>query len=80
MRRFTITISAADTAQEGYLLQTASKILSDLQSMGTGCHLVWAAPPWQIAMEGMAEDPAFITRQVCDIMDEKRGTIAIKTA
>lgn len=79
MKRFELTIAAKDEAQEGYVLQTASKILSELQAMGTGCHLVCAAPR-QIAMEGTAKDMDFIEKQVCDMMDRRRGTIKIRTA
>ena len=80
MKRYEITIAAKDVAQEGYVLQAASKIISELQAMGTGCRLIAAEKPWQIAMVGMAEDPDFIERQVCDLIDGRRGTIKIRTA
>ena len=80
MKRFVITIAANSTAQEGYILQTASKMIHDLQAMGTGCRLIPAAAPWQIAMEGMAIDPDFIAEQVCDLIDGRRGRIEIRTA
>ena len=73
-------MAAHSAAQESYLLQTAAKILSELQAMGTHCRLIQSTAPWQITMEGFAEDLIYIRTQVCDLMDGRRGTIQIKEA
>ena len=80
MKRFEITIAAKQAAQEGYILQVASKIINELQAMGTGCRLIAANGPWQVAMTGVTEDPDYIERQICDLLDETKGTIKIRTA
>ncbi|MBP3634784.1 MAG: hypothetical protein J6J43_09455 [Oscillospiraceae bacterium] len=76
MKRCYITFSAKNAAQEGYLLHTAAKILNELQAMGTGCRLVPAVPPWQLAMEAWG-DGRYIKEQVLDLYDRRKGTVLI---
>ena len=79
MKRFEITFAAFGAADEGYLLCTAGKIISELQAMGTGCMLVPAPAPWQLAVRGVGE-PDYIRRQVLDVFDRKRGNVLITEA
>ena len=64
-------------SDEGALLLTANKILTDLQAMGTCC-LVPSVAPWQLTLECSGVAFPFLQEQVCDIFDSDKGKIDIK--
>ena len=76
MERFEIMLAAHSQADEGYLLHTAAKMLTELQAMGTKCCLTQAKKPWQLAMAGCG-DISYIRTHVCDLMDGKIGSVLI---
>lgn len=78
MKRFEILLRANTAKDESYLLQTAAKILADLQSIHAQGRLTQTLPPWQLAIEGQAEELPYIREQICDIFDGRRGSVLIK--
>lgn len=47
--------------------------------MGTACHLISSAAPWQITMEGVGNID-YIRCQALDIIDSRKGRTLIKEA
>lgn len=73
-----ILLAAHSAADEVYLLQSAAKILAELQVICPGWRLAQANMPWQLRLVGDRGEMAYIKNQICDILDGRRTALAIK--